>query len=86
MMCRVTGSRGLFEYNHEIKYMKKILIQAITSDIGFNLANYWLDKGVVVYGTFRNESEKLEKLVFKYCIIIFCAYPNNTSTSILHIN
>ncbi len=59
--------------------MKKILIQSITSDIGFNLANYWLDKGMEVYGTFRNKSEKLEKLIARGVKVCKCDLTDKKS-------
>lgn len=42
--------------------MKKIIILSISSDIGMELAEQWMDKGHDVVGTFRTRNERLSAL------------------------
>ena len=44
------------------KLKKKIFILSISSDIGYELAVYWINKGHNVYGTFKNFSDKCKIL------------------------
>ena len=52
------------------KSKKKIFILSISSDIGYELAVYWINKGHNVYGTFKNFSDKCKILKKKRCRVI----------------
>ena len=43
-------------------FKKKIFILSISSDIGYELAIDWINKGHNVYGTFKNFSDKCKIL------------------------
>jgi len=43
-------------------FKKKVFILSISSDIGFELANHWIDKGYDVQGTYKTPSEKCKSL------------------------
>ena len=46
-----------------MKVSKRIHIQAISSDIGFRLAEFWIAQGNSVFGTYRTMNEKVASLI-----------------------
>lgn len=58
---------------------KRILIQSISSDLGYELAKYWLKKGHEIYGTYRTDSSKVRDLKKIGIDLNYCDLLDNES-------
>jgi NAD(P)-dependent dehydrogenase (short-subunit alcohol dehydrogenase family) len=59
--------------------MKKIVIQSISSDIGYSLALHWLGIGHTVSGTYRTNSPNIEALKAKGVKLFQCDLQNQSA-------
>ena len=62
-----------------MKPLKQILIQAISSDIGYELAVHWKDQGYQVRGTYRKMNKQLLSLVNSGLEVVQCDLTERTS-------
>ena len=62
-----------------MKPLKQILIQAISSDIGYELTVHWRDQGHQVRGTYRKMNEQLSGLVNSGLEVVQCDLTERTS-------
>jgi len=62
-----------------VKSLKQILVQAISSDIGYELAVHWKDQGHQVRGTYRKMNKQLLSLVNSGLEVVQCDLTERTS-------